>query len=45
MFRISLDPSHPQWVGAWWICILVALGGCLLISLPVAGYPKRLPGY
>nr|XP_022328748.1 solute carrier organic anion transporter family member 4A1-like [Crassostrea virginica] len=43
--RISLDPSHPQWVGAWWICILVALGGCLLISLPVAGYPKRLPEY
>lgn len=44
-FSLSLDPSDPQWVGAWWIGVLVALLGLLLILFPICGYPKHLPGH
>lgn len=44
-FSLSLDPSDPQWVGAWWIGVLVALFGFLLILFPICGYPKHLPGH
>ncbi|XP_067681617.1 solute carrier organic anion transporter family member 4C1-like [Haliotis asinina] len=42
---IPLTPADPQWVGAWWIGILVTFVAFLLVSIPFLGYPKKLPGY
>ncbi|XP_062617842.1 solute carrier organic anion transporter family member 4A1-like [Saccostrea cucullata] len=42
---LSLSPLSPQWVGAWWICILAGMGGFILVLFPIIGYPRRLPGY
>ncbi|XP_048259145.1 solute carrier organic anion transporter family member 4C1-like [Haliotis rufescens] len=42
---IPLTPADPQWVGAWWIGVLVTFIAFLLVSIPFLGYPKKLPGY
>uniref|UniRef100_A0A8C6X170 Solute carrier organic anion transporter family member n=1 Tax=Naja naja TaxID=35670 RepID=A0A8C6X170_NAJNA len=42
--RIDLTPDNSLWVGAWWIGFLGAGAGSLLISVPILGYPHRLPG-
>ncbi|XP_022324180.1 solute carrier organic anion transporter family member 4A1-like [Crassostrea virginica] len=41
---LNLSPIDPRWVGAWWINFLIV--GCvmMLITVPVLGFPKRLPG-
>ncbi|XP_077557848.1 solute carrier organic anion transporter family member 4A1-like isoform X1 [Haemaphysalis longicornis] len=41
---IGLTPSSNVWIGAWWIGFIIA--GCLalLVSLPIFGFPKALPG-
>lgn len=41
---LNLTPIDPRWVGAWWINFLIV--GCvmMLITVPVLGFPKRLPG-
>ena len=40
---VPLTPMDPQWVGAWWIGSLIALGGFLIVAVPMCGYPRRLP--
>lgn len=42
---VPLTPMDPQWVGAWWIGSLIALGGLLIVAIPICGYPRRLPTY
>lgn len=42
--RIDITPDNSLWVGAWWIGFLGAGAGSLLISVPILGYPHRLPG-
>uniref|UniRef100_A0A670I4K9 Solute carrier organic anion transporter family member n=1 Tax=Podarcis muralis TaxID=64176 RepID=A0A670I4K9_PODMU len=42
--QIDLTPDNTLWVGAWWIGFLGAGAGSLLISIPILGYPHRLPG-
>lgn len=42
---IPLTSSDPQWVGAWWIGIVIAVPAFILLSFPIHGYPRRLPGY
>ena len=44
IFSISLSADNPRWVGAWWIGFIIS--GCLafIIALPIAGFPKALPG-
>ncbi|XP_026520862.1 solute carrier organic anion transporter family member 4A1 [Notechis scutatus] len=42
--QIDLTPENSLWVGAWWIGFLGAGAGSLLISVPILGYPHRLPG-
>ncbi|XP_069117596.1 solute carrier organic anion transporter family member 4A1-like [Argopecten irradians] len=41
---VALTPADPQWVGAWWIGILISFISFLLIGFPLLGYPKELPG-
>ncbi|XP_060071533.1 solute carrier organic anion transporter family member 4A1-like [Ylistrum balloti] len=42
---VPLTPADPQWVGAWWIGILISFFSFLLIGFPLLGYPKELPGH
>ncbi|XP_009071712.1 PREDICTED: solute carrier organic anion transporter family member 4A1 [Acanthisitta chloris] len=43
--EIDMAPENALWVGAWWIGFLVGAGpASLLISIPILGYPQRLPG-
>ena len=44
MFRIDLTPMDPRWVGAWWIPFLICGVVMLILVLPLAGYPAKLPG-
>lgn len=39
-----MAPENALWVGAWWIGFLGAGAASLLISIPILGYPQRLPG-
>lgn len=43
-YRIDIAPENTLWVGAWWIGFLGAGAASLLISIPILGYPQRLPG-
>ncbi|NWX95032.1 SO4A1 protein, partial [Nothoprocta ornata] len=42
--EIDITPENTHWVGAWWIGFLGAGAASLLISIPILGYPHRLPG-
>ncbi|XP_021348100.1 solute carrier organic anion transporter family member 4A1-like isoform X2 [Mizuhopecten yessoensis] len=42
---VHLTQTDPQWVGAWWIGILISFFSFLFIGFPLLGYPKELPGY
>ncbi|XP_062617844.1 solute carrier organic anion transporter family member 4A1-like [Saccostrea cucullata] len=42
---VGLTPDDPQWVGAWWIGVVVSFFAFFFIFLPTLGFPKRLPGY
>ncbi|GFN86650.1 solute carrier organic anion transporter family member [Plakobranchus ocellatus] len=39
----SLTPSHPRWIGAWWLGYIVCGGLALLVALPLMWFPRRLP--
>lgn len=45
MADVSITPDDPRWVGAWWIGFI--LSGCLalLLALPIAAFPRELPGH
>ncbi|XP_023149195.2 solute carrier organic anion transporter family member 4A1-like [Amphiprion ocellaris] len=40
----EITPEDPNWIGAWWIGFLVGGAAALLISFPILGYPRQLPG-
>ncbi|XP_014664497.1 PREDICTED: solute carrier organic anion transporter family member 4A1-like [Priapulus caudatus] len=42
--ELGLQPSSSNWVGAWWIGFFGAAFICLLISIPMLGFPRALPG-
>ncbi|KAH8411956.1 hypothetical protein KR222_003624 [Zaprionus bogoriensis] len=42
--ELSLTSDSKVWIGAWWIGFLFAALVCLLISIPIFGFPKSLPG-
>ncbi|XP_019403776.1 PREDICTED: solute carrier organic anion transporter family member 4A1 [Crocodylus porosus] len=42
--EVDVTPDNPHWVGAWWIGFLGAGAASLLITFPILGYPRRLPG-
>lgn len=39
----SLEPTDPGWVGAWWLCFLVAAVVSWFFSIPFFLFPKLLP--
>jgi len=42
--RLGISWSDPRWVGAWWLPYVVTAALCMLIALPLIGYPHDLPG-
>ncbi|XP_017041422.1 solute carrier organic anion transporter family member 4A1 [Drosophila ficusphila] len=42
--QLSLTSDSKVWIGAWWLGFIFAAGMCLLIALPIFGYPRVLPG-
>ncbi|GCC23332.1 solute carrier organic anion transporter family member 4A1 isoform X2 [Chiloscyllium punctatum] len=42
--KVNLTSENPLWVGAWWIGFLGAGAAAFLISVPILGYPRQLPG-
>ncbi|KAK7091376.1 solute carrier organic anion transporter family member 4A1-like [Littorina saxatilis] len=40
----GIDANNPRWVGAWWIGFLISGTIAILISLPIFGFPKAMPG-
>ncbi|KAM7352109.1 organic anion transporting polypeptide 26F isoform 1-T1 [Cochliomyia hominivorax] len=41
---LSLTSASKVWIGAWWIGFVVAAFVCFLLSIPILGYPRSLPG-
>lgn len=41
---ITIDPSSPLWVGAWWIGFLMNGTLLFIFTLIYLGFPKALPG-
>ncbi|XP_074656773.1 solute carrier organic anion transporter family member 4A1-like [Tubulanus polymorphus] len=41
---IRITPESPKWVGAWWIGFVLTGFVALLMSFPILGFPKSLPG-
>lgn len=39
-----LSPSHPAWVGAWWVGFLVAAAAAWAGAAVLALFPPVLPG-
>lgn len=39
----NLDQHDPGWVGAWWMCFLLAGLVSLLLAVPFLMYPRLLP--
>ncbi|XP_077990558.1 solute carrier organic anion transporter family member 4C1-like [Glandiceps talaboti] len=42
--EVTITPSDPSWVGAWWIGFLLGWVLSWLVALPVASFPPVLPG-
>lgn len=38
-----LEPSHPRWVGAWWMCFIFSGIVSWLFAIPFLMFPKLLP--
>ncbi|KAL4217712.1 Solute carrier organic anion transporter [Mactra antiquata] len=41
---LTLTPDSPRWVGAWWIGFLISATLAFIVSFPLGGFPKLLPG-
>ncbi|XP_030080317.1 solute carrier organic anion transporter family member 4A1 [Drosophila hydei] len=41
---LSLTSDSKVWIGAWWIGFVFAAVVCVLIAIPIFGYPRALPG-
>ncbi|CAH2297106.1 solute carrier organic anion transporter family member 4C1 [Pelobates cultripes] len=42
--RVSITPSDPRWLGAWWIGFLICGFVTWLLIAPFSCFPKHLPG-
>ncbi|XP_063955020.1 solute carrier organic anion transporter family member 4A1-like [Lytechinus pictus] len=40
---VSVSPSDPGWVGAWWLGFIVAGLVIIILSIPIGLFPRELP--
>ncbi|KAK7073027.1 hypothetical protein SK128_006767 [Halocaridina rubra] len=40
----AIDPSHPRWVGAWWLGYPIIILILFVTSVPMMMVPRLLPG-
>ena len=43
-FRLGFDARDTRWVGAWWIGFVITAIAFTVVSIPIFGYPKYMPG-
>ncbi|EDO34618.1 predicted protein, partial [Nematostella vectensis] len=41
---VKLAPTHPYWIGAWWLGPLAAGLGVMFCGVIILGFPRHLPG-
>ena len=41
---VDIDPSHPLWVGAWWLGFICIWLAAWIIAFFIHLYPPTLPG-
>ncbi|XP_033727222.1 solute carrier organic anion transporter family member 4A1-like [Pecten maximus] len=41
---LSLSPSGPRYVGAWWVGFLFSAALAFIVAIPLCGFPSNLPG-
>lgn len=39
----GVGQEDPQWVGAWWLGLIIACVSYILAGLPMTGFPRSLP--
>ncbi|KAM6164370.1 LOW QUALITY PROTEIN: solute carrier organic anion transporter family member 4A1 [Rhynchocyon petersi] len=42
--QTELTTENPLWVGAWWVGFLGSGVAAFLITIPILGFPRQLPG-
>ncbi|XP_064465974.1 solute carrier organic anion transporter family member 4A1-like isoform X2 [Ornithodoros turicata] len=43
--EIKINRFSKLWVGAWWCGFVIAACLSFIVSIPIFGFPKELPGY
>lgn len=41
---LGLTSQSKVWIGAWWIGFVFAAIACIVLAIPMFGYPESLPG-
>ncbi|XP_036321065.1 solute carrier organic anion transporter family member 4A1 [Rhagoletis pomonella] len=41
---LTITSSSKVWIGAWWVGFVFAAAACILLSIPIFGFPTSLPG-
>lgn len=39
----GLTASNPQWIGAWWLGLVIISGVLMAVSLPMLLFPATIP--
>ena len=42
--RLGIDSSSPKWVGAWWTGFMAGAVALFLVTIPMSGYARDIPG-
>nr|XP_039249919.1 solute carrier organic anion transporter family member 2A1-like isoform X1 [Styela clava]XP_039249920.1 solute carrier organic anion transporter family member 2A1-like isoform X1 [Styela clava] len=40
--EITITPTHPSWVGAWWLGLIICTSGIAITMIPFLFFPKTM---